>query len=156
MTDDTSTREPYDPDNDPDGYPADAMVPNDWMLETFVRHFTGPDDKSESTIDLTVVVGGVLVTGVLISGDEHTRLMEERMEQAAPGFLDGYRTIAHAADEARREQYERRTAADLPLPARRFLHLKDVTIFGGSTTANVPLWRGLMDSVTGWTFGKLS
>ncbi|MFJ6770955.1 hypothetical protein ACIQOV_08305 [Kitasatospora sp. NPDC091257] len=60
------------------------------------------------------------------------------MVKEAIGHLD------NAADEG-----WRRREAD-----RRFLHLRDVTYRSGRTTHALPVWRGPVVAVSGWTLGQ--
>ncbi len=46
-----------------------------------------------------------------------------------------------------------RIAKDLPLLARRYIHMRDVVILTGPKVLKVSSWRGTLADVTGWSPG---
>jgi hypothetical protein len=52
------------------------------------------------------------------------------------------------------ERAKGRGEADLPSRARRFLHMKDVRLGTGDVWTQVPLWRGALADITGWSLGS--
>ncbi|MFJ9461618.1 hypothetical protein ACIRST_41925 [Kitasatospora sp. NPDC101447] len=55
--------------------------------------------------------------------------------------------LVHLDDAAEKGQRRRE-------PARRLLHLRDVTYRSGRTAHTLPLWRGPVVVVSGWTLGE--
>ncbi|MET8624674.1 hypothetical protein ABZW30_13110 [Kitasatospora sp. NPDC004669] len=114
------------------------------LLRLGVEH---PEIAAE-TIVVTLAVDGALVTGTMVSAaaweDLHVRQLGEadyyglrKVVREALGHLD------QAAEDGRR-----RREVD-----RRFLHLRDVTYRAGRTVRALPLWRGPITAVSGWTLG---
>ncbi|MFE6869581.1 hypothetical protein ACFVFS_23890 [Kitasatospora sp. NPDC057692] len=105
-------------------------------------------EEVAKAVVVTLVVDGVLVTGTVIpSGvweDLYFRQVGEvdhyglrKVMREVLGHLD------HAAENGRRRA-----------PDPRFLHLKDVTVRAGRIARRLPLWRGPIAAVSGWSLGE--
>ncbi|MFJ5927585.1 hypothetical protein ACIQF6_33820 [Kitasatospora sp. NPDC092948] len=105
-------------------------------------------DIDARDVTVTLVLGSALVTGTVISTDTWERLHLRRLS----GHDDTLRRIVRdavghldqAADEGRHRQ-------DID---RRFLHMRDVTHRVGRTAHTLPLWRGSLAAVSGWSLGR--
>jgi len=102
------------------------------------------------TMPVTLTVGGSLVTGLLCSGKEYLEGVEASLRKAWPEFPD----FLGAIFKDRANIYD---ANDMLVIG--FVHLKDARIYNGGVNS-IPTdsgvwWRGRIDAVTGWSFGKL-
>ncbi len=52
------------------------------------------------------------------------------------------------------ERDNERREADLPTARRDFIHMKEVHVGGASEFYALPLWRGALADVTGWSLGS--
>lgn len=125
-------------------------------------------------MDLTVVAGGQVITGVTISYAEYIRLLTERMSPALeerPGFQalgDVLQDTAQQAETTRQERQDRRDEMrkadaspeeieDSPLEKpqeTKFLHLKDAVIGSQADGHGHLLWRVSFDDISGWSLGR--
>ena len=146
----------WDPVNDADGYTLDDVRSKDWFLDTVLNFVHGFNDETPGGfVGLTVTSNGVLVSGLAISLAEWITVMVELYKQAgADETADHVRTLFTQAHNGVLDQAKARDEADLPSLARGFLHMKDVRIGVGNVTTQVPLWRGSLADITGWSLGS--
>lgn len=111
-------------------------------------------------VPVTLNVGGLLVTGILISRETYVQQMVSEMRAL----------FAHTTEEVR-DFMEQTLFAPLskpvdpeaeapPLSMIEYIHLKDARIFNGGVpipSQEVPglLWRGRLSAVDGFSFGRL-
>ncbi|MBU9227474.1 gas vesicle protein [Burkholderia multivorans] len=128
---------------------------NDWFLQELVRMV----NCSDTTIGITLFVGGVLISGLLIGGKHY-------FEGFASTFADGIEdpdTATFYKNEFGQHanvfvEPDGTYKQDLKLP--HFIHLKDARTFHPSGNP-IPgkggtWWRGRIREVDGFTLGKLS
>ncbi|WP_145153082.1 gas vesicle accessory protein GvpU [Paenibacillus xylanexedens] len=116
---------------------------NDVTLEALVRVA-----NIGLSIGVTLSVGGALVSGILASGKEY-------MESVADLFEGVNEQGEHLASIYRRFA-EGVYSEAIPDDANiEFIHLKDATIYHGTTDFNISLWRGKLSAVDGFSFGTL-
>ncbi|MFI6334031.1 hypothetical protein [Streptomyces sp. NPDC050535] len=138
-------------EQDPLHQPAAPVVTEpvpDLQLQMLVR-LVGEDPQA--ALPLTLVVGGAFLSGHLISHEAWTA----EWARSLHGVDDpGAELLARFP-----EQVDEVVAAkqDHPVPRRlpQWIHLRDATGFAG-TGGNVlmPLWRGRLTDVSGWSLGK--
>lgn len=124
----------------------------DWFLQSLVETING----SEAELGITLQMGGLLVSGQLISGH---RWFEAFAEQIASGVADAEgREEVRAAYASYADVYrlEGSDLEDSPLP--QYIHLRDARYFGSDGNA-VPsaagvLWRGRIASVGSFHLGR--
>ncbi|EED6225713.1 hypothetical protein XM82_004784 [Salmonella enterica subsp. enterica serovar Haifa] len=165
MTDQSTTpepeneREPWSPENDPDGFTLEDIRPKDWYLDTLLDLIVGPTDQNAGSISMTLQVGGAVVTGMVISRKEWIDTTVESLHKASGDSIqplgDGIRKLYDFANSNTTERHDRRDAEELPLAARRFIHMRDVhiTVGGAQDYFGLPLWRAPLADVSGWTLG---
>lgn len=163
MTDETPEPEstdavkPWSEATDPDGYTRDEIVPKDWYLETILDMYVGSEDEHPGSIGITVTSAGAVVSGIAISRKAFIERSVELMREAgAPTVADGMDTLWNMAANQWVAEAKRRDEAELPSRARRFLHLRDARIWAPEGKINVPLWRGALADITGWSLGSHS
>ena len=114
------------------------------------------DDSNSSEIGITLMVGGSVITGNLISHGRWEAETRKILESAGPG-ASKLITLLDAIDEALPTSEEDDSA---PL---QFVHLRDthiVTNHLGSMNGITPmaikrdLWRGRLAEVQGWALGR--
>lgn len=132
---------------------SDESVPTvDQVLQFLVAAINQSD--ASAGIDLTLTVGGTLVTGTLVSVPEWMRRLSATCARSTPesGLDVVFSEIADDAEAAR-------AANPDDLDSVRHIHLADcVHYVGGETrlpTDGRALWRGRLSQVDGWTFGRL-
>lgn len=148
----------WDEANDPDGVTRDELRAKDHVLDMLTDFLVGFDDEREGSFGVTVFSSGVVVSGLLIGQDEYNRLLIERLRSASGGEEIGAAvgTVLDRISQERKAKRKGRTEADLPNPARRFLHLKQAHLVGVDNVQEVGLWRGNLADVTGWSLGNFS
>ena len=162
MTSNISTTDPeesptlWTSETDPDGYTVDDISPKDWYLETVLTFVHGLSDQHRGGfVGLTVISGGAVVSGLAISRAEWIASLAEQYEQAGAGdtatYLEKFFSEAHADVVT---QAKRRMDAELPVRPRSFLHMKDARIGASDAYTQVPLWRGALTDISGWSLGS--
>ncbi|MFJ4672838.1 hypothetical protein [Kitasatospora purpeofusca] len=99
----------------------------------------------ESEVVVTLIVPGGLVTGTIVPA----AAWEEKFLRGLDDY-DLRRAVGAARD---RIEENRDNGRRLP-PDARFLHLRDVTYRDGRASHTLPLWRGPVAAVSGWTLGE--
>ena len=129
---------------------------SDWFLQTLV----GMSNNSDVSFSITLNVGGVLVSGELIGGEEYFNGFANDLKMAG--------LPANAADLFKKfgdiyvKQREQKEANqdDNTIPPPQYIHLKNARIFhpGGNPipTNRGVWWRGRLDAVDGFILGSLS
>lgn len=130
----------------------EETVDRDIFLELLITGVEGAEKnesvaEEEKHFDITLNVGGILVSGTVISRDNF--IAEVPFIKATIGRLDAQRTPEQqvAANEIVRSG------------RRHFIHLKDAVFF---TDSGRPIpgvgggvyWRGQLNRVDGWTIGR--
>lgn len=147
--------EPWSEATDPDGYTRDDVLPKDWYLKTILDMYVGINDEHTGSIGVTVTSGGAVISGIAISRKVFIERSIELMREAgAPTVADGMDTLWSTVNDQIVAEANRRDDAELPARARRFLHLRDARIWASSGPINVPLWRGALADITGWSLGS--
>lgn len=150
-------REEWDPAVDPDGYAREDVAPKDWYLDTVLNFVHGMDDSHEGSVALTVQSDGAVVSGQAISRKEWIERITRQYDQAGAAetgkHIDNLFNLMHTRAVTKHGE---RVAAGLPTAARRFLHMKDAHITHGSSEIVLPLWRGKLEDISGWSLGSVS
>jgi hypothetical protein len=141
-------------ESDPDGFNGGDFEAPDWALDLLIEVLSGEDESGEGSTIVTVSFAGTLVTGRLVSHVVWTRGVKEWMAESNPRFANALETLFMAPMERVIETTKRRVAQDLPLPARQFIHLRDVTIGYGTSATHMKFWRGRLSEVSGWAIGS--
>ena len=138
------------------------------------------DDEVPVELDVTLNVGGAVVSGNLITEDSYFERMAERFENLRPDvretlgeIVDGeIRRRREAGEEGTEEEWaafrEEAIEAGIRTPsdrnvrsyersadAGRFVHLRDVSVRGNLGTGfRADLWRGKLSAIDGFTIGQ--
>ena len=133
----------------------------DWLLSRFVSMA----NTQGVSIGVTLVVGGNLVTGLIIGGREYFTEMGAALARATGSDPDAgakdfgrlvedlYPTAADEGDEARSKE-----EGQDPRTGVRFIHLRNARVLHGTTI--IPgnfqghLWRGRLAAVDGFMLGE--
>jgi len=116
--------------------------PKDVFIETLVKTV----NVTESfPLQVTLVVGGTIISGKLISGKEWSEENAKLYDSIIPSFAKllrkfGDKWYGDIAKEA--TEYE-------------MIHLKDAKIQFGSSLIDLKFWRGRIRSIDGFAFGEL-
>lgn len=141
-------------ESDPDGFRRSDFVPKDWTLDVVLHVLTGELDDAEGSATVTLVIDGVVVSGTLISGVAYAATLRERLAQnTGPQDVTDMASIFEIGHRTQVESLTRRKQRGLALPRRRFLHMRDVRVYTGGSSIDMPLFRGRLDRVSGWSFG---
>lgn len=124
-------------------------VGQDGLLELLVR---GVQHAPSAKLSVTLVMRGVVVTGILVGRDIWADEVTKLISSAGPMGKDLGETIQQTFMEA-----------DLESPADgqtvyRFIHLVQAQYVDGSGPVNKPgvPWRGRLSEVSGWNFGMIA
>ncbi|MBT2494232.1 hypothetical protein J7E45_01305 [Microbacterium sp. ISL-59] len=151
MTEPAATEPTTAPEAPNDSYFLDETPPKDWMLDDLVRLFTAPG----SGIGLTIQSNGASISGLVIGIEEYIDLLAKTFQDSPAPAMTAL-TDAWAASALKYAAVENeRDAAGLPLNAKRYIHMRDVRVFSGSVYLDLPLWRGALRDVTGWSLGNV-
>jgi hypothetical protein len=138
----------------------------DWFLQTLVRWV-----EDGRQLSITLSVGGMLISGTLISYSEYLKLFGDQMRgMTVPELQDLLtRTFADLAEKAEHLMCEREREEEIMQslgeePEDEFVlayvHLKDTKFFlaagAGIPTQGGTLWRGKIASVDGFSLGSLT
>lgn len=97
---------------------------------------------------VTLTVGGVIITGNIISTKGYVEELASGFETAGEFGVAVGKSLREADIEYGSEQ----TSDDV----EEIIHLKDAKVLSGNTVYNVGLWRGKVNSVDGFTIGLLN
>ena len=125
---------------------AEMEAEKDFFLQDLVDQTNRfPTNK----LELTLQIGGFLVSGVLIAGDEYYSLCADLISN--PG------TSIHEHITSFGKHYEEEREADAKVPrTTTFIHLRDCSFFGPGNLDKLNIvWRGRISQVDGFFFGAL-
>jgi hypothetical protein len=121
------------------------------------------DVHPEVSIGVTLLVGGLLVSGQIESGEAWFEHHREDLESRQPGFGAIFESeIERYAEERSRAEstpVENRTDEERDRVIVSYVHLRDVTILAadGSPLSDQPTrWRCRLAAIDGWRFGPIS
>lgn len=152
MVTDPTSAETQDIASDPDGLTRHDLDGKDWMLRDALDFLLGHDDEVQKTVRLTLILGGIVVSGTVIDRREWLERIAAGLNAAGEGFGTAFNTVLSNDIDEIDEVNTRRSNAGIPTRARRFIHMKDARLHA-TTVMNVPAWRGDLSDVSGWSFG---
>lgn len=129
----------------------------DWFLQQQVGT---ANRKSGFGVSLTLTVGGFLVSGVLVSGEDFIKDFGEKLANALGTHFDDeeIKTSIEESYKMLREGIYSVPEDERPEPV--FIHMRDVRFF---TAAAQPIptqdgmwWRGKMSDVSGFSLGAMN
>jgi hypothetical protein len=145
---------------DPDRARRKDLIAHDLLLEDLLSLTIEVPGGKDNNIGISLIVDGVLVMGSAIPREKWGELYVAQIREAtALGdggtvLADGLEKLTNFRFEKSRETYERRKSVDLPTPAQRFLHLKNVLIFTPGEHQTMPLMRVQISSIASWSLGS--
>ncbi|MFP2927234.1 gas vesicle accessory protein GvpU [Pyxidicoccus sp. 3LG] len=134
---------------------AAAKDPNDWYLETLVHIVTA----TRFSLEITLSVGGTLISGQLISGKEYLELTADQLASAfmslgvsAEGAKDIKEGLSRPAQALYQDEKEAQSGGF------GYIHLKNARIISGASTQPLgnACWRSRLSSVDGFVLGALT
>jgi len=134
--------------NEPSGVEIDPELA--WLVSLV-------DGDETLAYDITLTLGGQSVEGQLVSGARFFGGLAERyrelpVPEATPEDHESATTvIARSFEESVADYRANNDDDDYVEPA--FIHLADATVRHGRDAVTVPLWRGRLTSIVGWTLG---
>ncbi|MGE6123915.1 gas vesicle accessory protein GvpU [Aeromonas rivipollensis] len=122
----------------------------DWNLANIVSFV----NKTNINIDITLTVGGTLLSGRLISGKEYFESVAEGLNNSSPAEGTVGNLLAEYMSNVAKEQYS--DGGDASITS--FIHLANAQHFSGVTPIPTKgtYWRGRLCDVSGYSFGSLS
>jgi hypothetical protein len=133
--------------------PAESQ---DWLLTVLVRMA----NNIGLGFGVTLCVGGVLVSGTLVSGRQWTDALIAEMRTRGHG--NAAEALAGNLEGLLREQYpepQLDREDEFPHTAVGYIHLTDAHYISGTNQVPSDLsvaWRGRLSEVDGWSLGALS
>ncbi|GAB3679883.1 hypothetical protein [Angustibacter aerolatus] len=147
----------YDITMGPETVHDDDVVADDFYLEALLRAVVGSDTPgNEGAFKITLSLSGSVVTGTVIGTRAWERLWTDSMRESAPALAEALSDLLTQFGQEDDVRSFMREVDDQPDPAFRYLTLRDVTMWSGSTTTQLPLWRCKLSAVDGWSQGELS
>jgi hypothetical protein len=132
----------------------EQMMNQDWLLEMLVAMV----DAQSVSVNITLSVGGSLVSGKLVSGKEY---FNSFADQVTAGFKD--MGVSEQTAKVMREQLAQPgeifhgTNTDPKLKNKpSYLHLQNARIISGNSTyaSQSTWWRGRLSTVDGFCLGE--
>jgi hypothetical protein len=132
------------------GAVTDVMAVPDWLLAVLV---SGCNDQG-ARMGITLTVGGLVVTGELAPAQDFLAAFGESAAGGADGD-EGAAVRSWAAEQAMAYKVPREEGA--PLPKIGYIHIADARLLtpAGWAPTQGTWWRGRIDEVDGWMFGRL-
>jgi hypothetical protein len=100
-----------------------------------------------AAVTVTLILDGALVTGTVISPteweDRFLWQLQEEDNDLRRAVRVALRHLEDAAEKGRRRE-----------PDRRHVHLGDVIYRAGRASHILPIWRGPVTAISGWTLGE--
>lgn len=138
--------------SDPDGLTRHDLDGKDWMLRDALDFLLGQNDEHQNAVLLTVILGGVVVSGTVIARSEWQERITSELNSATAGFGTAFNTVLSKDIDEIDEVNTRRTNAGIPSRARRFIHMRNARLHA-TPGIDLPTWRGDLSDVSGWSFG---
>lgn len=132
----------------------DDHASRDWLLSVVMDLALGlHDEKLDAAFGITLMVGGLVVTGQVMPRDEWiTKTVDGIAEESripAERVTEAWHTMMTSVEALRLDN----ALSGLHADPRKYIHLKDVRIHCPSGVQCAPLWRGALDRIDGWSFG---
>jgi hypothetical protein len=130
------------------------LAASDVELQELLDLVFGRDDQGvDSSFGLTLVTAGGVISGTAITHAAWAERLNEALTKAGAGSIaEVRRKIDAEVDGQFTELNKAREAESRPLPPRRFVHLKDVTLMG--TNVRLQNTRVRLSSVNAWELGS--
>lgn len=126
----------------------------DWFLQNLVSSV----NKGAVSFTITLNVGGLLVSGMLISGRTYFKEFGSQFEDAFPSDGEKERTIEKAIHNLTKIYDEPESGEGSSQPPPRYIHLRDAKFYhpslGGAMPSQGILWRGRLNVVEGFFLGS--
>ncbi|MDZ3990360.1 gas vesicle accessory protein GvpU [Pseudomonas sp. Teo4] len=120
-------------------------------VDDTLQHLVHLANEGGVEMGITLMVGGALVSGYLISSETYfQRVIDSVVEVSAPGENPGVDAVAKLLAE--------RTPPSGGPIASQFIHMRDARFYNGRNDplpTNGTLWRGKIASVDGFSIGRL-
>lgn len=156
MTEATEAPEKYDFSTDPHGFTEKDITGEDILLDLLLILQNGQEDDGEGQMNLTVAIDGVVISGIAISEQEWRRRMTASLATASQLLAGGFEEFASGRAAGRAEIIKARAAEQRPIPAHRYVHMRDAHVISGNTSQEFPLWRGKLSKLSGWSLGSVN
>ncbi|ADC49583.1 gas vesicle protein U [Alkalihalophilus pseudofirmus OF4] len=118
--------------------------------DSILEYFVHAANKHDFSLNITLNVGGAMVTGTMISAKEYFSLLSEKFE--------GGNDISNHLSEQLKQAGES-AKGDEETPAS-FIHLNEAQVYCGdrepTPSEGEVLWRGKLSEVDGFFLGKIS
>lgn len=144
----------YDFSTDPHGVTKEEILSSDFFLTNLMEMSFGHHNERKGSIGLTVVCDGVVISGIAISGSEWDRRIVESLSASHSGLGSAFAELADDMRARRKEVIEARIQDERPLPPFRYIHMRNARVNTGILAQEMPLWRGELSKVSGWTIGS--
>ncbi|MET3508056.1 gas vesicle accessory protein GvpU [Halalkalibacter oceani] len=119
---------------------------NDNILEYFVQ----AANKHDFALDITLNVGGAIVSGTMVSAKHYFSTMSET-------FAGGNEISHHLSDQLAQAGEAAKKSEE---PSASFIHLKEAKVYCGDSNPTPSegevLWRGKLSEIDGFYLGKIT
>jgi hypothetical protein len=153
----TSTSVTLDEDSvstDLHDHTRESDASRDWLLSVVMDLTLGlRDEKVDASFGVTLMVRGLLVSGLVISRDEWIANTVDSIAEESRIPADRVNAIWHTITKSAEDLRVENALSGLHSDPRKFIHLKDVRVHSPSGVQRAPLWRGALDRVDGWSLG---
>lgn len=117
-------------------------------IDNFLLNLVRGATVSNDRISLILNVKGLIVSGLLISGKSYFEKNGDEIAQAKAVYS------SEEAENIKKYFYDI-AQEQLETIELNFIHLENTTIWSGSQSFKVGLWRGKLEEVDGYSIGSL-
>lgn len=126
------------------------------FFDLILTSVIGIDNDSESPMSLTANIDGQVISGLAISAQAWRARLVAALEPASDQVAEDINAFLGEPFADQQAAREARRNADLPRAATRYIHMRNVHIISGNTSQKMPLGRGDLRKLTGWSLGSLN
>ncbi|MEU1128226.1 hypothetical protein ABZ371_32750 [Streptomyces sp. NPDC005899] len=109
------------------------------------------DREQRSSLPITLTLSGGILHGDLIGHEAWKADWARSLRQVEGEGANLLAEFPEIMDQGMRELGAEGEGSQLP----RWIHLRDATlVLGGANAVHLPLWRGRLADVSGWTLGR--
>ncbi|MGE0454323.1 MAG: hypothetical protein AB7O37_16555 [Vicinamibacteria bacterium] len=134
--------------------PPKAKIRSDWFLQYLVSRFAGP----EGGFPVTLLVGGALISGKLISSRDYFDGLGDQIANAMASV--GGAPVKLFTEVVEELDKRKETADPDDLSQFEFIHLRDARFLQSRqplpSNYEGNLWRGKIEAVDGFILGELA